>query len=130
MKMEAISDEARLLDRCEIDTAEQLSSYKAELEQRIETASASRSTLYRKQRSAAVRSDEELLASVKAEIAALTAELKKLRKEVKLCEGIALRSGAIQEKIEAIEQDEQTREEDLRNEQFRRRGGTGRSVKP
>ena len=76
-----------------------------------------------------MRSDEELLASVKAEIAALTAELKKLRKEVKLCEGIALRSGAIQEKIEAIEQDEQTREEDLRNEQFRRRGGTGRSVK-
>ena len=130
LKMEAISEEARLLDRCEIDTAEQLSSYKAELEQRIETASASRSTLYRKQRSAAVRSDEELLASVKAEIAALTAELKKLRKEVKLCEGIALRSGAIQEKIEAIEQDEQTREEDLRNEQFRRRGGTGRSVKP
>lgn len=130
LKMEAISEEARLLDRCEIDTAWQLSSYKAELEQRIETASASRSTLYRKQRSAAVRSDEELLSAVKAEIAALTAELKKLRKEVKLCEGIALRSGAIQEKIEAIEQDEQTREEDLRNEQFRRRGGTGRSVKP
>ena len=128
--MEAISEEARLLDRCRIDTAEQLSSYKAELEQRIETALTSRSELYRKRRSAAVKADEEKLSDVKAEISVLTAELKKLRKEVKLCEGIALRSGAIQEKVEAIEQDEQTREEDLRNEQFRRCGGTGRSVKP
>ena len=126
LKMEAISEEAKLLDRCQIDTAEQLSSYKAELEQRVETATARRRELYKKQRSTVVRTDEEKLSAVKVEISMLTAELKNLRKEVKLCEGIALRSCAIEEKIEAIKKDEQTREEETKNEPLRRRSRTGR----
>ena len=127
LQMEAISEEAKLLARCRIDTAEQLVSYKDTLEARIEAATAERKALYKKQRTVAVKSDGAKLEAVKTEIAALSAELKRLRKEVRLCDDIARRSGVIQEKIEAIEQDEQSKEkEETRDEQLRRRGRTGR----
>ncbi len=127
MKMEAISEEAKLLARCQIDTAEQLSSYKQELEAQIAAAEGKRKTLYKKQRTTAVKADDEKRTAVKAEISALSAELKRLRKEVRLCDGIALRSGAIKEKIQIIEDDEISREkEETRDEQLRRRGRTGR----
>ena len=125
MKMDAISEEAKLLARCQIDTAEQLSSYQSDLEAQIETVTAKRTALYKSQRAVAVKNDPEKLAAVKAEASALSKELKRLRKEVRLCEDIATRSGAIMEKVIQPEEFEQEKEE-TRDEQLRRRGGTSR----
>ena len=125
MKMDAISEEAKLLARCQIDTAEQLSSYQSDLEAQIETVTAKRTALYKSQRTVAVKNDPEKLAAVKAEASALSKELKRLRKEVRLCENIATRSGAIMEKVIKAEEFEQEKEE-TRDEQLRRRGGTSR----
>ena len=125
MKMDAISEEAKLLARCQIDTAEQLSSYQSELEAQIETVTAKRTALYKSQRTVAVQNDPEKLAAVKAEASSLSKELKRLRKEVRLCEDIATRSGAIMEKVIKAEEFEQEKEE-KRDEQLRRRGGTSR----
>ena len=125
MKMDAISEEAKLLARCQIDTAEQLSSYKAELEAQIQTVTGRRATLYKSQRTVAVKNDQEKLAAVKAEASSLSKELKRLRKKVRLCEDIATRSGAIMEKVIKAEECEQEKEE-TRDEQLRRRGGTSR----
>ena len=125
MKMDAISEEAKLLARCQIDTAEQLSSYQSDLESQIETVTATRAALYKSQRTVAVKNDLEKLAAVKAEASALSKELKWLRKEVRLCEDIATRSGAIMEKVIKAEEFEQEKEE-TRDEQLRRRGGTSR----
>lgn len=125
MKMDAISEEAKLLARCQIDTAEQLSSYHSDLEAQIETVTAKRTARYKSQRTVAVKNDPERLAAVKAEASALSKELKRLRKEVRLCEDIATRSGAIMEKVIKAEEFEQEKEE-TRDEQLRRRGGTSR----
>ena len=126
--MDAIAEEVRLLARCHIDTGEQLSSYKERLEKRISAVTAERKSLYKSQRTVAVKTDEGKLAKVKEEITARTAELKKLRKEVRLCDDIAVRSGVMLEKLRVIREEEKAKEkeETKRAEQFRRRGGTGR----
>ncbi len=49
-KLDAISEETKLLVRNRIDTVEQLSSYKEGLEAKIESLTADRKALYRKQR--------------------------------------------------------------------------------
>ena len=126
--MDAIAEEVRLLARCHIDTDEQLSSYKESLEKRISAVTAERKSLYKSQRTVAVKNVEGKLAKVKEEIAARSAELKKLRKEVRLCDDIAARSGVMLEKLRVIREEEKAKEkeETKRDEQFRRRGGTGR----
>ena len=113
-----------------IDTDEQLFSYKQSLEQKIETLITQRKALYREQRTVAVKSNPVRLSEVKAEISSISKELAGLRREVRLCDDIAVRSGVMREKIKAVRKDEQSRgKENNRNEQFRRRGGTGRETK-
>ena len=125
--MDAISEEVKLLARHRIDTAEQLSSYRSELETKAETLTADRKRLYKKQRTVAVKTDEAKLSEVKAQITALSRELATIRREVKLCDDIAIRSGVMKEKIKAVREDEQSqRKEQNRNEQLRRRSGTNR----
>ena len=120
MKLEQITKEAQLLGEHRIDTAGQLSSYKGELEARIDELTEQRRELYRKQRT-------EPSQEMKAEISLLSGELKRLRQEVKLCENIAVRSGVIEERIQTIREDEeQRREEENQHEQFRGRSRTNR----
>ena len=127
MKLDAITQEARLLGTNHIDTAQQLSSYKGELETRIETVTSQRKQLYRKQRTVAVKSDEAAFTKVKAEIDSLSKELKQLRWEVKLCSDIQVRSGIMQEHIKAVREDKESqRKEQKEHDQLRRCGGTNR----
>ena len=117
--------------RNRIDTVEQLSSYKEGLEAKIESLTADRKALYRKQRTVSVKTDDDALARVKEQITAISNELSVLRKEVRLCEDIAIRSGVIKEKIRAVREDEQSQgKENKRDEQFRRRSGTNRANEP
>ena len=128
-KLDAISEETKLLVRNRIDTAEQLSSYKEGLETKIESLTADRKALYRMQRTVSVKSDDDALTRVKEQITAISKELSALRKEVRLCEDISIRSGVIKEKIRAVREDEQSQgKENKRDEQFRRRSGTGRQA--
>lgn len=123
IKLDAISEETKLLARNRIDTAEQLVSYKGNLETKIQSLTEERKSLYRAQRTVAVKTDEVKLAEVSAGIASISKELSGLRQEVKLCDDIAIRSGVIKEKIKAVREDEQPeRKEKTRDESFRRRG--------
>ena len=123
IKLDAISEEAKLLARNRIDTAEQLVSYKGNLETKIQSLTEERKSLYRAQRTVAVKTDAAKLAEVSAGIASISKELSLLRREVKLCDDIAIRSGVIKEKIKAVREDEQPeRKEKTRDESFRRRG--------
>ncbi|MBR0162412.1 MAG: relaxase/mobilization nuclease domain-containing protein [Oscillospiraceae bacterium] len=127
LKMDAISEEVKLLARCHIDTGEQLSSYKTNLESQIEAVTARRKSLYKKLRIVAVKSDEGKQAALKAEIDLFSGELKRLRKEVRLCDDIAERSGVMLEKLRVIQEEERNKEqEENRDEQLRRRGRTSR----
>ena len=105
-KLDAISDETKLLVRNRIDTAEQLFSYRDEAQDKIAALTAERKQLYKLQRTAAVKADPEKSVEIKDRISALSKELATLRKEVSLCDDIAERSGVIKEKIKAVREDE------------------------
>lgn len=127
MKLDNISKEAKLLGEHHIDTAEQLSSYKATLETEIKALSSDRKQLYKQSRAKAVISDESKLSAVKGEISDISKRLNALRREAHLCDDIAVRSGVMAEKIKAVREDEQSKgKEKNRDEQFRRRSGTNR----
>ena len=106
-KLDTITAETRLLIGHRIDTAEQLFSHRDEVNGKITALTEKRKQLYKLQRAAAMKSDPEKAAEVKAQIAALSKELAALRKEVVLCNSIAERSGVIQEKIKAVREGEQ-----------------------
>ena len=112
LKLDAITAETRLLIGHRIDTAEQLFCYRDKVSEKITALTEKRKQLYKAQRTAAVKSDPEKAAEVKAQIAALSKELAALRKEVVLCNRIAERSGVIQEKIKAVREDEQIKEKE------------------
>lgn len=92
IKMEQISKEARLLSRNHIDTEQQLSSYRETLEVKLEELIKQRKKLYPK------RND----LSVKNELTKISVEISTIRKEMHLCDDIAVRSGIIREKLNFI----------------------------
>lgn len=120
IKLDAITTEVRLLAEHRIDTAEQLSSYKSGLEAKISELTSDRKQLYRRQRTVAVKSDEALQNQIKTQIAEMSSQLTQLKREVRLCDDIAQRSGVMQEKLKAVREDEKTTgKEKNRYEQFR-----------
>ena len=125
MKMEAIAKETRLLCHNHIDTAEQLFSYKGSLETEMEELLSKRKELYSKNRKL---NDGEEKTTVKNELSDISKRLTVIRKEVKLCEGIAARSGVLKEKLSVIRADEQEqqRKELMKNEHRRRSSRTNR----
>ena len=124
--LDAITEETRLLVRHRIDTAEQLFSYRGEVQQKTEALLADRKELYRLSRRLAVKSDEEKTAEVKGRIAAVSKEIARLRRELSLCDGIALRSGVIKEKLKSVREDENRGKEKNDYEHIRRRSRTDR----
>ena len=124
MKMDAITKEARLLCRCHIDTAEQLLSYQGSLETERDELTEQRKGLYSQSR----KLDGKEKEAVKAQISDISKRLGEIRKEVRLCEGIAARSDTLREKLQAVRADEQEtkRKELMKNEYRRRCGGTNR----
>ena len=124
MKMEAITQETRLLCRNHIDTAQQLLSYKGSLETEIAELTEQRKGLYSQSRKANGEEKEV----VKAQISEITGRLRTARKEVRLCEGVLARSGTLKEKLEVIRADEkeQQRKELMKHEHRRRSGRANR----
>ena len=124
MKMDAITKEARLLCRCHIDTAEQLLLYQGSLESEKNELTEQRKGLYSLSRKVSGEEKE----AVKTQISDISKRLGEIRKEVRLCEGIAARSGTLKEKLQTVRADEQEikRKELMKNEHRRRCGGTNR----
>lgn len=123
LRAKELSEEARLLAAHHIDTAEQLSAFQFDVESDIGETAECRKQLYRMLRTKAVSADPQAQAQIRAEISILSGQLKKLRREVKLCEDISMRSGVIKEKMQAVREDKKSSGKEInRDEQFRRRG--------
>lgn len=124
MKMDAITSETKLLCRRHIDTAEQLLEYKGSLETEIQELTEQRKGLYSQSRKLSGEDRE----AVKARISGITERLKVIRKEVRLCEGVLVRSGSLKGKLSIIQADEkeQKRKEQMKDEHRRRSGRTNR----
>lgn len=119
LKIDKISKQVTLLFRHQIDTAEQLSSFKTGLTTEITDLTKQRQTLRNKQRR--MKNEPDII-KTKKQIAILSGRLGTVRKEVVLCDDIATRSLAIKEKIARVRQEETQkteRKEKNRHEPFR-----------
>ena len=117
MKMDAIAKETRLLCQYRIDTAEQLFSYQDSIQTEAKRLTARRTELRLKLRKLP---DDGKKETVRQEIAEISQRLRIIRREVKQCDNIAVRSGIMRGKLEQIKQEEQQRKE-LTNYAGRRR---------
>lgn len=122
IRAEELTDEARLLSRQRVDTLEQLSAYQSDVEARLVSLTEQRKNLYRKLRTKEALADPARQEQIRAEVSALSAQIKALRREVKLCEDIAARSLSLKEKIRAAREEQQAgKTEKTREEQGRRK---------
>ena len=108
-KLDKLTSEMGLLRRNKIQTAKQLLSYKEGIEEKIGVLSEERTKL-RKQlrRTEAIGHEEE----IKSNIYDLTGDIHSLRREIKLCDDIADRSGVIREKIHTLQQQNQIQDKE------------------
>ena len=119
MKMEAISQETRLLCRNHIDTVGQLLSYKGSLETEMTDLLQKRKELYSKSRKAGGEEKE----AVRSELSDISKRLSIIRKEVRLCGGIEARNVPLKEKLKTIRAEEQQQGKELMTNEHRRRSG-------
>lgn len=117
IKLKQILRETRLLCHYRIDTAEQLFSLKEDLQSKMAELEIVRKHLRYQCRSI---KDNEKLSVIKSEITGLTKQVGEMRKEVALCDGIAVRSGVIKEKIKSVRDDKKGKE--AKNYEHIRRG--------
>ena len=123
LQLNHISQEVQLLARHRIDTAEQLAFYKEEQEVNIRALSAERRALQNALRTKAVRGSPEQTGAYRAQLRELSEKLKALRREVRLCDDIAARSGGMAEKLKTVREDGQNQtKEEQQYEHIRRRG--------
>lgn len=127
LKLDQRIAETRFLGKYKIETADELTDRKQYADNQIQVLTDQRKDLRNALKRITRKGDTEEITATKEKISALTDELIKLRKEVKLCESIAERSGLVKEGLEAIiEQDISERKEKTQHEHSRRRSGTDR----
>ena len=127
LKLDQRIAETRFLGKYKIETADELAGRKQYAENQIEVLTDQRKDLRNALKRITRKGDAAEIEATKEKISALTDELIKLRKEVKLCDSIAERSGLVKEGLEAIiEQDTSERKEKNQYEHSRRRSGTDR----
>lgn len=119
MKMEAITQETRLLCRNCIDTVEQLLSYKGSLETEKTDLLQKRKELY----SISRKTGGEKKEAIRSQLSDLSKRLSVIRKEVKLCESIEARNAALKEKLSTIRADEEQQRKELMTNEYKRRSG-------
>ena len=112
LKCDQYSEQAKLLSRYHINTEEDLSSHMTETEARISAVTEQREDLRRKAKRVLPEGE---ITRTKEEIRGLTAELKELRKELKVCSQIKERSEHVRENLAIIDTDrKREREAQLR----------------
>jgi len=105
MKLDELTAQTTLLGKHQIGDTEQLFSYKQSVESEIKTLTADRTHLRNEIRK--VNITDERLSEAKEKISKMSGRLKKLRKEVKLCDGIAKRSGVMKDTLEQVQAEEE-----------------------
>ena len=104
LKCEQYSEQAKLLSKYHVNTDEDLSLLMEKIEDKIVKLSADRNELRNVIRR--VKPDIDVDEG-KAEIAALTSEIKELRHELKVCGQVQERSGHVRENLEIIDKERQ-----------------------
>lgn len=108
LKLKYITEEARFMGEHGIESREQLSDYKKHLTDKMELLMARRNTHSNvlRRTTASPNQKEE----AKAQIDQINFILKKIRKEIRLCENIERRSLDMERKLEMVDREKQKRE--------------------
>ena len=106
--MERIADEAALLAREGIETQGQLNAYASQTQEKIGALMNERKAIRKAAAARGVQPDESRLTEI-------AQELKRLRKEVRMCESIEERSKSLPDRIAEVEAEAKEREGDGRN---------------
>jgi hypothetical protein len=123
IKFDSIIAQSKLLCENRIDTHEQLAIYKSSVEEKIQTLTETR-LVFRNQLKCLVRSNDEAnKIEVEGQIAGVSTELKKLRTESKLCDGISTRSAQMKENLKQVKLDEIKQREEKKDYEHIRRSG-------
>lgn len=104
IKLDQFTEQVTFLGKNQINTSEELFSFKHSCEEKIKNLVADRTHLRNKIRT---KIDDAELSKAKQEISEITGKLQTLRKEVRLCDRIAERSKLIEKKLEVIQSDEE-----------------------
>ena len=94
------NEESKLLGRFNINTAEELSAFTKDLSEQFKGLAIKRSKLRNQLRR---MHDTEQMQPIKDEISQLSLQMAELRKQMKLCEDIAARSGVIEQVVNTID---------------------------
>ena len=119
-KARMYNEEAKLLGKYNINTAEELSYFSASLSEKYKTLASNRAKLRNKLRR--MHNTDEMQ-PIKDEISSLSLMMADLRKQMKLCEDIATRSGVIDKVVNTIDvpsKDAEIKEMNIRKPQKER----------
>ncbi|OJU18300.1 MAG: hypothetical protein BGN88_00980 [Clostridiales bacterium 43-6] len=120
LKLDNIIAETRLLGRNHIDTVEQLFDFRNNAQSGVKQLEEERQKLRNRLRR---NTNQSEISEIKAQITSVSSQLAKLRKEIRLCDGIAERSGILVQKLNKINARENLkRKEFVKDESFGRRG--------
>ena len=125
--LDKLDAETRFLAKHEYGTAAELESHKEKSTDRISELEQERNALRNQLRTATRREDAPAVESLKFRIKEVSSEIKALRQEVKLCDGIEARSALMERNLEQLQQEQELeRKEEEQHELFRRGGRSGR----
>ena len=128
VKLDWIIAQTRFLGANKIETAQDLQSKQTEIQAQIEKLTQQRRDLRIALKRAQRQDDPAQVDALKAQIAALSAEVRKHRKEVKLCDDIAQRNGIVLENLKEITRQKNTQgKENKQHEYDQRRSRTSRA---
>ena len=125
--LDKLDAETRFLAKHEYGTAAELESHKEKSTGRIKELEQERNALRNQLRTATRREDAPAIDGLKNRIKEVSSEIKALRQEVKLCDGIEARSALMERNLEQLQQEQEIeRKEEEQHELFRRDGRSGR----
>ena len=125
--LDKLDAETRFLAKHEYGTAAELESHKEKSTGKISELEQERNALRNQLRTATRREDGSAIDGLKNRIKEVSSEIKALRQEVKLCDGIEARSALMERNLEQLQQEQEIeRKEEEQHELFRRGGRSGR----
>ena len=131
--LERLDAQTRFLGEHGIDTLEDLHTFQTEAQDSLQSLEKQRKALRNARRRAVRAGDPEETERISEKIAETTSEMTRIRKDLKLCDGIEERSAPMAEELRKLseEQIEKNGKEEQSHEQlFRGRGRTGRENEP
>ena len=123
-KLNRLDAQTRLLASQKIETMPQLLAYRDGLQEQIDTLTAERTELRNLQKRERRAGRED---TVSARIAEISAQLRKLRKEVKLCSEIEARSTEVADNLKEIQQEKSEQRKEKEQHELFRRSRAGRA---